>query len=285
MNEIAVLQTRPIIDYSKMAEVGLKVQERLSQYDFENLVVTDENVKEIKELRTTLRKEFDLAEATRKAIKDQVNEPYTKFEESFKDHIAKHYKDADVKLKNAIDKVEDEIKKQKENLVRSFFNELVTKHELDFLNFEMMKLNVTLSSSLKSLKEEADNFIRMVLSDISLINSQEHQERIIVEYKRSLNVSQAIQKVLADVKQEQALIERRSQAQVEKEKVIDGSEVKEEVKDQVLDQGIKVLNTEEVNKIIEEVVEILTVSFTIKDTRSNIIKVREFMKKEGIKYE
>ena len=41
----------------------------------------------------------------------------------------------------------------------------------------------------------------------------------------------------------------------------------------------------EVNEIIQEVTEILTVSFTIKDTRANIIKVREFMKKEGIKYE
>ena len=184
MNEIAVLHTRPIIDFSKMKEVGLKVQERLSQYDFANLVVTDENVKEIKELRTTLRKEFELAESTRKTIKKEVNDPYTQFEEAFKENIAKHYQDADVKLKKAIDDVESAIKQKKEDEVRTFFNELVTKHELDFLQFEMMRLNVTLSSSLKSLKEEVDNFIKSVLSDISLIGSQEHQERIFVKYKR-----------------------------------------------------------------------------------------------------
>ena len=266
MNEIAVLQTRPIIDFSKMAEVGLRVQERLSQYDFENLVVTDENVKDIKELRTTLRKEFDLAEATRKTIKKEVNDPYVQFEEAFKENIAKHYQDADAKLKKAIDDVESAIKQKKEDEVRTFFNELVTKHELDFLGFEMMRLNVTLSSSLKSLKEEVDNFIRTVLSDISLIGSQEHQERIFVEYKRSLNVSQAIQKVTADVKAEKELIERKNQPAQE---LI--QKMEEERK--------------EVNEIIQEVTEILTVSFTIKDTRSNIIKVREFMKKEGIKYE
>ena len=264
MNEIAVLQTRPIIDYSKMQEIGLRVQERLLQYDFNNLVVTEDNVKEIKELRTTLRKEFDLAEMTRKAIKKEVNDPYTKFEDAFKEHIAKHYQDADQKLKNAVDKVEFEIKKKKEDEVRAFFNELVTKHELDFLQFEMMRLNVTLSSSLKSLKEEADNFIKTVLSDISLINSQEHPQRIFVEYKRSLNVSQAIQKVIADVKAEKELIEMQKQPVQE---LI--QKVEEELK--------------EAKEIVEE--EILTMSFTIKDTRANIIKVREFMKKEGIKYE
>jgi len=264
MNEIAVLQTRPIIDFSKMQEVGLKVQERLSQYDFANLVVTDENVKEIKELRTTLRKEFDLAEATRKTIKKEVNDPYTQFEEAFKENIAKHYQDADSKLKKAIDDVESAIKQKKEDEVRTFFNELVTKNELDFLQFEMMRLNVTLSSSLKSLKEEVDNFIKTVLSDISLIGSQEHQERIFVEYKRSLNVSQAIQKVIADVKAEKELIELKNQPVQE-----------------------LVQKVEEERKQVEPVKEeeILTVSFTIKDTRSNIIKVREFMKKEGIKYE
>lgn len=270
MNEIAVLQTRPIIDFSKMKEVGLKVQERLSQYDFANLVVTVENVKDIKELRTTLRKEFELAEATRKTIKKEVNDPYTQFEEAFKENIVKHYQDADAKLKKAIDDVESAIKQKKEDEVRTFFNELVTKHELDFLQFEMMRLNVTLSSSLKSLKEEVDNFIKTVLSDISLIGSQEHQERIFVEYKRSLNVSQAIQKVIADVKAEKELIERKNQQELPKKEV---------------SQGVKVLNTQEVNEIIQEVTEILTVSFTIKDTRANIIKVREFMKKEGIKYE
>ena len=264
MNEIAVLQTRPIIDFSKMQEVGLKVQERLSQYDFANLVVTDENVKEIKELRTTLRKEFDLAEATRKTIKKEVNDPYTQFEEAFKENIAKHYQDADAKLKKAIDDVESAIKQKKEDEVRAFFNELVTKHELDFLQFEMMRLNVTLSSSLKSLKEEADNFIKSVLSDISLIGSQEHKERIFVEYKRSLNVSQAIQKVIADVKAEKELIERKNQPVQELiQKMEEERKQAEPVKEE----------------------EILTVSFTIKDTRSNIIKVREFMKKEGIKYE
>ena len=274
MNEIAVLKTRPIIEFSKMAEVGLKVKERLEKYDFENLVVTDENIKEIKELRTELRKEFDLAEEKRKLIKKEVNDPYLQFEESFKDNIAKHYQDADSKLKKAIDDVENLMKKKKEEKVRSLFNELVVKHELDFLKFEMMKLNITLSSSLKSLNDEVDNFIRTVLSDISLINSQEYSDRIFVEYKRSLNVSQAIHKIIKDVKEEQELIDRKN-------KVLEVVEVKEEIKD----QGIKVLNTEEVNKIIEEAVEILTVSFTIKDTRSNIIKVREFMKKEGIKYE
>ena len=127
----------------------------------------------------------------------------------------------------------------------------------------MMRLNVTLSSSLKSLKEEVDNFIKSVLSDISLIGSQEHQERIFVEYKRSLNVSQAIQKVITDVKAEKELIELKNQPVQE-----------------------LVQKVEEERKQVETVEEeILTVSFTIKDTRVNIIKVREFMKKEGIKYE
>ena len=55
---------------------------------------------------------------------------------------------------------------------------------------------------------------------------------------------------------------------------------------------------EEQQKIVEKVEEVLvapkeiieddeiiSVTFTINDTKENIVKVREFMKKEGIKYE
>ena len=49
-----------------------------------------------------------------------MNDPYTQFEEAFKENIAKHYQDADAKLKKAIDDVESAIKQKKEDEVRTF---------------------------------------------------------------------------------------------------------------------------------------------------------------------
>lgn len=45
---------------------------------------------------------------------------------------------------------------------------------------------------MKSLKEQAKAFIDKIVDDLNLIKTQEHKAEILVEYKQTLNVAQAI---------------------------------------------------------------------------------------------
>ena len=153
-------------------------------------------------------------------------------------------------------------KTKKEAKVKAHFEELIKEHGLDFVDYKDLNINVTLTATLKALKEEVNNFIDKVNTDLTLINSQIHKERILVEYKRTLNASEAIVSVNEAVKAEEEL--KASQEVKEP-----STEPKEEY------QAPKV----------EAPQELLEITFTVRDTRENIVKVREFMKENNIKYE
>lgn len=65
------------------------------------------------------------------------------------------------------------------------------------MTFEKANINVTLSASMKSLKEQAKVIVDRVCDDLELIETQERKEEILYEYKRCLVVSAAI-KLVAD---------------------------------------------------------------------------------------
>lgn len=60
---------------------------------------------------------------------------------------------------------------------------------IDFVTFEQANIGITLSASLKSLKEQAKNFADRISDDLMLIQTQENKAEILVEYKNTLNVS------------------------------------------------------------------------------------------------
>ena len=79
---------------------------------------------------------------------------------------------------------------------------------IDWLKYEQAEITVTLSASEKSLKEKAKSFVSRISSEIGLIETQEHADEIMVEYKQTLLLADSIR-----------LIQRRYEAlQKEKEK-------------------------------------------------------------------
>ena len=60
---------------------------------------------------------------------------------------------------------------------------------------EAVGCQITMSVTEKKLKEQCTAFLDRVMDDLQLIATQEHKAEILVEYKRTLNVSQAIRTV------------------------------------------------------------------------------------------
>ena len=102
------------------------------------------------------------------------------------------YKSADNDLKTKIDLTENELKAKKEQEIKDYFEEYKTVNNIDFITYGQARINVTLSASMKSLKEQAKQFIDKIVDDLKLIETQEHKAEILVEYKQILNVSKGL---------------------------------------------------------------------------------------------
>jgi len=271
--ELIVVKQLPQIE-EHLKELSLDVDKKVE--NAKNLVCTEENVTTIKQIRASLNKEFKEVEQQRKIVKEQILAPYMQFEEIYKTYISDKYKSADNDLKVKIDSIENELKAKKEQEVKDYFEEYKTANNIDFITYEQTKINTTLSSSMKSLKEQAKQFIDKIVDDLKLIETQEHKTEILVEYKQTLNVSQAITSVTNRFK---AIEEEKKKIEQEKELqkfVVDTAKESDKYSEQII------LNSPSVEEKIEE---ILTLKFTVRATRTKLIEIKKFLDNGGYDYE
>lgn len=213
MNEqLITLKQAPIIIYEKIKAVGQQVETKIAELNLDNQLVTDETLKSAKNTRATLRKELAVFEEQRKFIKEQVNAPYEAFEKAYKEHIKVHYDNADSTLKDKINQVENRLREDKIARIKEFFTELCLSQGIDFLIFEHLPLNITLSASDKSLKEQVTGFVSEVSKGLQLIDSlnepDEFKAEILTDYKQTLDVTRAIQGAQYRRQQREAELQR-----------------------------------------------------------------------------
>ena len=271
--ELIVVKQLPQIE-EHLKELSLDVDKKVE--NAKNLVCTEENVTTIKQIRASLNKEFKEVEQQRKIVKEQILAPYMQFEEIYKTYISDKYKSADNDLKVKIDSIENELKVKKEQEIKDYFEEYKTANNIDFITYEQTKINTTLSASMKSLKEQAKQFIDKIVDDLKLIETQEHKTEILVEYKQTLNVSQAITSVTNRFK---AIEEEKKKIEQEKELqkfVVDTAKESDKYSEQII------LNSPSVEEKTEG---ILTLKFTVRGTRTKLRELKQFLENGGYDYE
>ena len=278
-NEIIVVKQLPVIE-QQLAQIKAKVTERVSAVT--KLICTEETVKEIKKARTELNAEFKAWEDKRKEVKTAVMSPYEQFEAVYKDCISDSYKAADKDLKQKIDEVEQELKNKKAAEVKSYFEEYLASKEIAFVTYEQAGINVTLSASLKSLKEQAKNFIDRIVSDLALIETfTDLKAEILVEYKKSLNVSDAITGVKARAK---AVQEEQARQEAEAEKRAAEAQRVEAIKAAIPEAPAAVeAPTEQTAAPAPE--QKFCIRFTVKGTKEQLIALKKFLNEGEYEYE
>lgn len=200
-NEIKLVQS-PVIAH-KLQEAGKAVSKRIEDLELDKQIATVETVKSLKDLRAELNKELADFETQRKFIKEGVNNPYNEFESIYKVEISEKYKSAIDLLKDKIAFVEDKVKSDKEEAIVIYFNELCTAEKIDFITFDKLGIDINLSTTEKKYKEQVNDYISKVVDDLNLIKSTDYEAEILVEYKSSLNVSNAITSVKTRKENEQ----------------------------------------------------------------------------------
>lgn len=210
--ELITLKQPPIIIYEQIKAVGQQIEAKIAELNLDNQLVTDETLKSAKNTLATLRKELDDFETQRKYIKEQVNAPYEAFEKAYKEHIKVHYDKADSTLKSKIDEVQNRLLDDKRGRIKDYFTEFCAAQGIDFLIFERLPLNITLSASDKSLKEQVAGFVGEVSKSLQLIESfnepDEFKAEILTDYKQTLDITRAIQGAQYRRQQREAELQR-----------------------------------------------------------------------------
>ena len=301
MNEqLITLKQPPVIVYEKIKAVGQQIEAKIAELNLDNQLVTEDTLKSAKNTRATLRKELDDFETQRKYIKEQVNAPYEAFEKAYKEHIKVHYDKADSTLKSKIDEVQNRLLDDKQGRIKEYFTELCHQQGIDFLIFERLPLNITITKSDKSLKEEVANFVSEVSKSIQLIESlsdpDEFKAEILTDYKQTLDITRAIQNAQYRRQQREAELARIEAQRVAAEQARLAAEARAreaaplQAPAQVINeaQPAAPLQPEPVQEATQAVQdydnEIVQSRFTVIGTRAQLRALRTFLETNKIQY-
>lgn len=249
--------------------------------DAATLICTEETVQTVKTIRAEMRKEFDEADAQRKAAKARYLAPWEEVERTYKECVSDAFKRADGALKGKIEAFETELKDRcKENL-REYFDELCAVHGVDFLSLDTAmnigKLKIGMADATAKTPRRIMDGLSEVVAKVAVgmdqVMAMDDAPEIMAEYKTSFDVGHAVACVQGRkklIQQEQERAEARRSAQ--------------ERREAAAEKVAALMPPAPAEDPQEPVFEAIT--FTIKNvTRSQAIKVREFLKQEGISYE
>lgn len=268
--ELIIVKQIPIIE-ERLRSVKEQVESRVQTAL--NEALSGDSIKQAKEIRAKLRKEFQQLEERRKDVKSQVLAPYNQFDATYKDCISETYQTADAALKKIIDDGERTIKQQCEDGLREYFAELCAASHLDFLRYEQAGVTVDMASATaktpKKLREALKQFVADVSQNIDLIDTMDDATEIMVEYKRTLNLGTSVATVHdrhRRIEAEQAAAAQREEAMAQETEAVH-----------------RVQNFAPPVEI--EQPKMASVTFTVTDTVDRLKILKQFIVSNGYKYE
>ena len=265
-NDIITLEQLPKIKY-QLEQISTQIQEKVDKAT--SLECNEETIKDVKKIRASLNKEFEYLETRRKEVKNEINKTYNEFEAMYKEKVSILYQNADATLKSKIDNVENELKQEKENILREFFQEYIeANHLIGLISFEDANLNITLSASEKSLKEQIKAFVERVANDIKAMQSDEDKEEILLEYKSN---------GFDYAKAKTTIVEKKKVLEELKSSVAkNGEEIKQ---DEIVIQNVDTMISPPIEIEEEETFE---VAFKVRITKTQAKELKEYLKERGI---
>ena len=276
---IRVVQLPEIEEHLQSIKVAVtqKVNDALS------LICTEDTVKSVKAVRADLNKDLKDFEERRKAVKKAIMTPYEQFEAVYKECISDTYKRADIELKAKIDSVENELKEAKRTEVEAYFEECSKSVGVDFVRLSDLNLNITLSASVKSLKRQVKEYFDKVIQDLALIATLEHTTEILVEYRKTLDVSDAVLTVQERHKAIAEQEKRNAEASIIAEKQ---AETVEKVEKAVRESVAEEISAPEVEEAPPEGNEpVYEATFRVTGTLAQLKALKKFLKDGGYQYE
>lgn len=281
-NSLIKVTQLPIIE-QHLRLIRDQVKERVDQAT--SLACTPETLAAVKKVRAELNGEFAQYEGQRKAVKEAIMEPYSAFEKIYKECVTTLYAQADADLKGKIEDTESGIKSACEEGLKDYFTELCEAEGVQWLTYERAGIVVDMTAAKqkvpKKLREKITQFVTGVARSVEAISLMDDADEVMAEFKRCLDVVQAV-RVVQDRHQR---IEQERQAAEARKAVLEMQraavkKVEAVAPPKPLTPPVTAPAPSGGDNIFPRF------TFTVLNaTRSQLIKIREFMKQEGIKYE
>lgn len=236
---------------------------------YENLVFTDEQIKEAKDERANINKAVKKVADYRKDIVDKFNKPLEEFVKNAKE-TESILKEASNSIDVQVKKYEEEEKQKKKDECEELFNNLVGDLS-ELITFEKVFDNRWLNKTTKMSEVEQDikNVIEKVNTGLQAIKelNSEFETELINTFLQDYDLSKAIMK--------------NTQLKAQKEKLAKTEVAKEETKQEIIQ--------EMVNKPVDDVEDERNIikSYTLKITANytKMTALRRFMEINDIKFE
>lgn len=273
INEIIVIEQLPQLFY-KLEKVGEYLDEELSS--IKDIVVSEESKQEVKKVRTNINNILKQFEDKRKEVKAKCLEEYNLFEKKYEEEVKIKLTKASDELGTKIKDIEEKQVEEKSFKVFNFVREHIQSNHLEnVINETDVKecagLKLNLSTSEKSLKENALAFIERVANEVKLIEMEETPSNLLYEYKQNgFDLTKAKLTLIERQKQIEELVKQREEVQ---------EVIKEEVKVE------EVVETIIAPKEVIEETEILECQFKVKGTIEQIKAIKNFLNELGVSYE
>ena len=270
-NELIRVVQLPIIEEQLR---GLKDRWEQRAADAESMVCTEDTIRAVKEFRSEMRKEFDEVEALRKSAKQAVLEPYNRFEAVYKECVTTAFQRADNACSRKVSEVEQDMKRRCEDSLREYFAELCAVHHLDWLTYEQVGIKVDMASAKaktpKKLREQLAAFVKDVSENVSVISGMNNAGEMLLEYQRCLNFADAYDAV------------QERHRRIEEQKAAQDARRAEQAREIEMVRRVEALSPPAVVEAPEPVVKC---TFTVRTTKAQLRKLKEFLNMEGIRYE
>lgn len=304
IQDIIVVKQLPIIE-ERLREFKSEVDAKVAEA--KSLVCTEDTRAQVKAYRADLNKQFAELEAMRKAVKDQIMQPYMAFEAIYKECVSDAMKSADTDLKKKIDAVESGIKQDKREQLEAYFVECCVGYGVpeDMVSIDRLGIKVNLSTTVSSEKKRIADSLQRISGEIQYINDMKYADEIMVEYRKTLNPISAAQTVEDRHKRMEEEQRRREAAKREAEAraatahqvelaVQEQEEVEQEEPDEMLQMPTAKQLPQEEQPAIQGYIETLlqkekekkySATFTVYGTMDQLKALAGFLREGGYEYE
>lgn len=254
--------------------------EKLNEY-YKNIIFDEDSMKNAKEEKAKINKFKAEVSTYRKDIIKQWKEPIEQFETMAKE-TESILADTYTTINEQCNSYDDKRKEEKRNNCIDYFKELCESYEIDFLDFKDTGINITISSSEKSLKTQIKDYVDAIYHSLQTIDTLPDKAELLVEFKSNgYHLAQAI----TDVSKKHKAIQEeqeRLEAMKQNEQEVATAEnlmLNNDEEDEII-VAPKVIQAEQKSEQLNE--QVYTMTFTVKGTMEKLKNLKEYLIEEGL---
>lgn len=268
IDNVVKITTMPKI-FSQLEIVGDEINKRLAEIN--NMQVSEETKQEAKKTRADINRTLELFEKKRKEIKKEILKDYELFNEKYELEVKDKLTNADKTLKEKIDTIEITQREEKIKELLSFTKEYIVFNGLEnIVEPKQVLPNVTLTKSLKSLKDEIKGQLERIANEVQIIKTEEYANEVMVKYlENGFDYPKAKLDVINQHKKMEEL-----DTSIFNEVVVDNYKEFVPKQEEVVEPP---------KEILEE--ELIECTFTVNATKEQLIQIKNYLQELGVKYE